>query len=176
LKEIKPTNLEKEKEAFFNLDGNYSPFFIYANISQITEHDKEYNGMQKPHDKYLQLAVRILERANELNYLGRLSSSPLLNAEETSKAFDDYIDYLDIGDLIDYEFVENTVAPTSVIHNNLENQSKVIIGLPIQYRKVSVQGVLNHEVGTHFIRKYNNRLQKWHIERKKFGLQPYLKH
>jgi len=64
LKEIKPTNLEKEKEAFFNLNSNYSPFFIYANISQITEHDKEYKGMEKPHDKYLELAVRILERSN----------------------------------------------------------------------------------------------------------------
>lgn len=40
LKEIKPINLEKEKEIFFKEQGKYSPFFVYANISQITEHDK----------------------------------------------------------------------------------------------------------------------------------------
>jgi hypothetical protein len=68
------------------------------------------------------------------------------------------------------------VAPTSVIHNNSEGVSKVIVGLPIQYRQVTVTGVLNHEIGTHFIRKYNNRLQKWHKERKKYGLAAYLKH
>lgn len=100
--------------------------------------------MEKPHDKYLELSVRILEKACQINYLERLGSSPLLDADETSKAFDDYIDYLEIGDLIDYEFVENTVAPTSVIHNNVENMSKVIIGLPIQYRRITVLGVLNH--------------------------------
>ncbi len=72
--------------------------------------------------------------------------------------------------------MENTVAPTSVIHNNSEGISRVIIGKPIQYRKVSVMGVLNHEIGTHFIRKHNNRLQKWHKDRKKYGLDAYLKY
>lgn len=30
--------------------------------------------------------------------------------------------------------MEHTVAPTSVIHNNNDGVSKVVIGLPIQYR------------------------------------------
>lgn len=176
LKEIKPINLEKEKEIFFSRQGKYSPFFVYANISQITEHDKEYKGMEKPHDKYMSLAVRILDKANKISYTDRLNTSPLMSMEETCRAFDNYIEYLQIDDMINYEFVENTVAPTSVIHNNSEGVSRVVVGLPIQYREVTVMGVLNHEIGTHFIRKYNNRLQKWHKERKKYNLQPYLKH
>lgn len=42
------------------MKGNYSPFFLYNNIAEITEHDKEYKGMEKPHDKYLSLAIKIL--------------------------------------------------------------------------------------------------------------------
>jgi hypothetical protein len=49
-----------------------------------------------------------------------------------------------------------------------------MISLPIKYRADTIEGVLNHEVGTHFIRKYNDRMQKWHKDRKKFGLSPYL--
>ena len=35
---------------------------------------------------------------------------------------------------------------------------------------------MNHEIGTHFIRKFNEKNQKWYNNRKKFGLTaPYLK-
>ena len=35
---------------------------------------------------------------------------------------------------------------------------------------------MNHEIGTHFIRKFNEKNQKWFNNRKKFGLTaPYLK-
>ena len=73
-----------------------------------------------------------------------------------------------------YEFVENTIAPTSVIHNNSDGMSRVMISLPIRYRTNTIEGVLNHEIGTHFIRKYNDRLQKWHKDRKKYSLSAYL--
>ena len=33
---------------------------------------------------------------------------------------------------------------------------------------------MNHEIGTHFIRKYNDRGQKWFKERKKYNLENYL--
>ena len=33
---------------------------------------------------------------------------------------------------------------------------------------------MNHEIGTHFLRKYNEKSQKWYKRRKKFHLSPYL--
>ena len=72
------------------------------------------------------------------------------------------------------EFAENTISTTSVIHNNVENSSTVIIGLPLRYTKNTIEGVMNHEIGTHFIRKYNDRTQKWFKDRKKYGLGHYL--
>ena len=33
---------------------------------------------------------------------------------------------------------------------------------------------MNHEIGTHFLRKHNDRYQKWYKDRKKYTLQPFL--
>ena len=71
--------------------------------------------------------------------------------------------------------MENTIAPTSIVHNNQDGLSRVLIGLPINYRKTTIEGVLNHEIGTHFIRKYNEKSQKWYKDKKKYNLSPYLK-
>lgn len=53
--------------------------------------------------------------------------------------------------------------------------SRVLVGLPVHYRENTIEGVLNHEIGTHFLRKYNEKHQKWHKDRKKYNLSPYLK-
>jgi len=81
----------------------------------------------------------------------------ILSLEETEQYFTDYIGKLNVSELISYEFQENTVAPTSVVHNPIDGKSKVIIGLPINYRINRIEGVLNHEIGTHFIRKINDK-------------------
>ena len=136
--------------------------------------------IQKPHTKYLDLAIKILDSVNQTygcdtNYY-ELDGGSIITQEETQNFFKRYIEDLEIQELISFEFSENTVAPTSCIHNNSEGSSKVIIGLPIVYRKNNIIGVLNHEIGTHFLRKYNDKFQKWHPKlRKKFDMQNYSK-
>ncbi len=46
------------------------------------------------------------------------------------------------------------------------------IKLPIQYREGRMMGVLHHEIGTHFLRKYNDKLMPWAKDRKKYDLKP----
>ena len=65
------------------------------------------------------------------------------------------------------------MAPTSVIHDP-SGKSRVVISLPISYREKRIMGVMHHEIGTHFIRKSNDRLQPWFKNRKKYELKPYL--
>ena len=43
--------------------------------------------------------------------------------------------------------------------------------MPIQYREGRILGVLHHEIGSHFCRRFNEVQQVWHNERKKFGLR-----
>ena len=130
---------------------------------------------ESPDESYMGLAMNILEKSMEQGIWKMLTESDILTKEETSTYFDQYINNLGISDLLTYEFVENTIAPTSVVHNNQEGMSRVLIGVPINYRKKTIEGVMNHEIGTHFLRKYNEKHQKWFKDRKKFNLSPYLK-
>jgi hypothetical protein len=166
LKDLRPLNIAREKQIFWDTDFSYNPIFLY-NVP-LSKQERP-----RPHDKYLEIAIKILERKRECREQSR---GGVLTVEETVDEFDRYISMLDIGALIRYEFAEHTVAPTSVKHNNLECMSRVIIGLPIHYSRDTIRGVLNHEIGTHFLRKNNDRLQRWHKERRKHGMKPYLKH
>lgn len=134
---------------------------------------------QKPHTKYFDLAKKILDQVLSVygseNEWNLKDGGEKLTQEETATFFQNYIANLGMSDQVTFEFAENTVASTSCVHSNTEGLSKVIIGLPIQYRRNRIMGVLNHEIGTHFIRKYNDKFQKWHKHRKKYDMQTYSK-
>ena len=98
----------------------------------------------------------------------------IITKEETEKEFSNYIRKLGVEDILTYEFSESTVAETYVKHEKGSDKSVVCIGLPIQYREGRIIGVLDHEIGTHFIRRYNNKFQPWHKKKKKFKMKPHV--
>lgn len=71
------------------------------------------------------------------------------------------------------KFTERAIAPTSVVHHE-DGTATMIVGLPIGYREHRLIGVFNHEIGTHYLRKYNERKQIWFKNRQKFQLKDYL--
>jgi hypothetical protein len=58
-----------------------------------------------------------------------------------------------------------------VTHDPKGGKSKINIGLPIEYREGRIMGVLHHEIGTHFLRKYNEKFQCWYKKREKYELK-----
>jgi len=46
----------------------------------------------------------------------------------------------------------------------------MIANIPITYRIDNINGVFNHEIGTHFLRKYNDVKQIWYRKRKTYKL------
>lgn len=42
---------------------------------------------------------------------------------------------------------------------------------PPEYRRGRLYGVIDHEIGTHFMRKFNERMQVWHKKRDKWELK-----
>ena len=81
----------------------------------------------------------------------------IMTKENITQQFEEYVYTMGVADKVVIEFNENTVAPTSVIHNNIENISRLIIALPISHRINRFKGVLNHEIGTHLARKLNDK-------------------
>ena len=54
------------------------------------------------------------------------------------------------------------MAPTSVTHDPKTGKCKMNIKLPCEYREGRMIGVLDHEIGTHFLRKHNEKMVQIH--------------
>ena len=78
---------------------------------------------------------------------------------------------LGFEELLTIQFKANQVAPTSVTHDPKTGKSRVNIRDPPEYRRGRLNGVIDHEIGTHFMRKFNERFQVWHKKRDKFELK-----
>jgi hypothetical protein len=61
-----------------------------------------------------------------------------------------------LKDEIVLEFSENMVANTCISHKK-GNKSRIIFKIPTTHTKESILGTLNHEIGTHFVRRFNNK-------------------
>ncbi len=171
---ITPINLEEEEKRFFSSNCAVNPTFAYEGRKCRMRIMRLF---QRPSGTLLPLAEKILDSfiatyGSESRYLDEFGGD-ILSMEETKSIFQKYIDDLGLGSYIALRFSHNTVSPTSIAHSSKNSVSVVTIGLPIEYRRNRITGVLNHEIGTHFIRKFNDRLQPWHKSRGKFRLKRY---
>ena len=93
--------------------------------------------------------------------------------EQVEKYINDYLDELgpEVKSVARINFSSKNVASTSVTYDNWTNKIRINVQLPIQYREGRMLGVLHHEIGSHFLRRFNEVQQVWHNERKKFGLK-----
>ena len=128
----------------------------------------------EPDGQYLEIAKKILdsflkEYGSESNYLD--AEGRKLDQEETHKYIKDYLQALGVEEWISINFQKNQVAPTSVTHDPKTGKCKMNIKLPCEYREGRMIGVLDHEIGTHFLRKHNEKLQPWYKKREKFDMK-----
>jgi hypothetical protein len=89
------------------------------------------------------------------------------------RQFDEYLEATGVKRLVSYRFTEKTISPTTIKHKP-KGRAEIIVGLPVQYRRDYIVCLLNHEIGTHFLRKFNERKHPWFENRKKFKLGKYL--
>jgi len=94
-----------------------------------------------------------------------------VSREETMTVFTDYMEALGFEELLSVQFKANQVAPTSVTHDPKTGKSRVNIRDPPEYRRGRLYGVIDHEIGTHYMRKFNERFQVWHKKRDKYELK-----
>jgi len=64
---------------------------------------------------------------------------------------------MDFTEHLSINFQVRQVAPTSVTYDPKSGKNKVNIRLPCKYRRGGIMGVIDHEIGTHFLRRYNER-------------------
>jgi len=166
-----PKNLDEECVRFFENQCSINPVFEYDNPALAFKYLQQF---KQPNDEYMMIAKNILESflkyyQSETEYL--TTEGEILTQEETEQYFMEYLEELEIQDQLVLSFQRNKVAPTSVTHDPKGGKSRINIGLPIEYRRGRIMGVLHHEIGTHYLRKHNEKQQVWYKKREKYELK-----
>ena len=169
-----PANWETEEAKFFEMNYDYDPQFVYDSPATNKRFLKMFPA---PKTEYLPQAKQIIDKfletyGSESNYFateGRL----LTDKDEVEKIIWDYLEELgpEVKSVARINFSNKNVASTSVTYGNWTNKIRINVQLPIQYREGRIKGVLHHEIGSHFLRRFNEVQQPWHNERKKYGLK-----
>ena len=77
--------------------------------------------------------------------------------EETEAIMSNYIKELGFEDELELNFQPNLITRTSITYDPKMCTNKVNVRIPVNYRRDNILGVLDHEVGTHFMRRYNEK-------------------
>ncbi|XP_048195424.1 uncharacterized protein KIAA0895 homolog isoform X2 [Perognathus longimembris pacificus] len=168
---IKPINLEKEKLRFFKSDFTYNPQFEYANSALSNVLAKHGNAS----NRFLKQSIRIMEltlqkygsyEKFEQATGGSLLSKPRIWSHVRKYMMKEGC----LGEIV-VHLTEDLLSRASMT---------VVNGCPTLTINVStarehwLEGMLRHEIGTHYFRGINNLQQPWGswVGRKKHELKP----
>ncbi|XP_066531027.1 putative tyrosine carboxypeptidase MATCAP2 isoform X2 [Hoplias malabaricus] len=168
---IKPSNVESEKIRFFKSDFTYNPQFEYSN--PVAPHVLEKHSTAS--DRFLTQAVRIMEQAlqkyGSYEKFERATGGNLLTKSRIWSHVKKYMEKEGcVGEIV-VHLSEDLLSRASMT---------VVNGRPTLTINVStareqwLEGMLRHEIGTHYFRGINNSQQPWgnSAGRKKLGLRP----
>ncbi len=127
---------------FFAQNKLYDPHFQF---STVITHD-----VGELHEEYQQVADKIL-----INNSFMASDEQLLTEEEILKAINQYLQQIGLEDYVHVQFSTECLSRTSVIY--FKNKIVLKLRLPVKHTKTSLEGTLNHEIGTHVVRYLNHK-------------------
>lgn len=171
LSAIKPSNVEKEKEKFFKSDFRYNPQFEYSNpVSQLVL--ERHNNAS---DRFLTQAVRImeltLERYGSYEKFEQVTGGNLLSKSRIWHNVKKYMEKEGCMGEIVVQVTDDLLSRASMTVVNSRPTLTINISTA---REHWLEGMLRHEIGTHYFRGINNWHQPWSssLGRKKHNLKP----
>ncbi|KAM9423911.1 microtubule-associated tyrosine carboxypeptidase 1 [Salvelinus alpinus] len=168
---LRPINLDQERQAFFQSDYKYHPQFEYSAPEPSTVLEKYRDGS----DLFLAQAVGIMEcilrKFGNYENFEEVTGGSILPKSRVWAAARKYLQK------------ENCVGEVVVcLSEELLSQAVMMVEscrptLTINLsgaRQHWLEGMLRHEIGTHYLRGVNNSLQPWSTSagRKQYGLKP----
>ncbi|KAM4028799.1 putative tyrosine carboxypeptidase MATCAP2 [Anomaloglossus baeobatrachus] len=171
LNAIKPFNVEKEKIKFFKSAFIYNPQFEYANPALPNVLAKHSHAS----DKFLKQAVNImlkaLEKYGSYEKFEQATGGCLL---PKSRIWHQVRKYMEkegcLGEIV-VHLTDDLLSRASMTVVN--GRPTLTINMSTA-REQWLEGMLRHEIGTHYFRGMNNNQQPWNniTGRKKYGLKP----
>ncbi|XP_063720379.1 uncharacterized protein LOC134846894 isoform X2 [Symsagittifera roscoffensis] len=170
---IRPVNVEAEKSKFFKLKFDYNPTFKYYNPLPPEVLQKYSNAS----DLYLPQAVKIMKflirKYGSYEKFESENGGRLLSRQEIINLVKDYCRRENFGDgEIILNLSEDLLSTASMTRLNGPH-GLLCVRVGDMYESW-IEGMLRHELSTHYVRSVNNLVQPWakNKDRKKFKLYP----
>lgn len=97
----------------------------------------------------------------------------LITQAQTEQFMNDYIKELSMQEYLTLKFTPHAIAQTAINHQQ-GKRSRIIIQMPVDYTESRIWGVMHHEIGTHYLRRINERKQVWWKQRQQFEMLNFL--
>ncbi|XP_025896613.1 uncharacterized protein KIAA0895 homolog, partial [Nothoprocta perdicaria] len=168
---IKPANVEKEKVKFFKSDFTYNPQFEYANPALPNVLAKHSQAS----DRFLKQSINIMERTlqkyGSYEKFEQATGGSLLSKSRIWNRVRKYmVKEGCLGEIV-VHLTEDLLSRASMTVVN--GRPTLTINMSTA-REHWLEGMLRHEIGTHYFRGINNNSQPWcnWSGRRKHGLKP----
>ncbi|KAL3993411.1 sialic acid synthase [Sarotherodon galilaeus] len=168
---LRPLNLEQEKQAFFQSDYKYEPQFEYAQPEPRSVLDKYREGS----GLFLEQAVGIMEcvlrKFGSYENFEDVTGGSVLPKSQVWAAVRKYLQKEGcVGEVVVRLSEELLSQAVMVVESCRPTLTINLSGA----RQHWLEGMLRHEIGTHYLRGVNNSVQPWATAegRKQFGLKP----
>lgn len=166
LTDLVPYNLEEEKRKFYESGCTYNPQFTYKS-------KKIKLRLEEPQSELLPLAEKVIEKV--LSVYGSDSRyfrtyGKRVTIQEMHEKFNEYVESQGLAEVTKIKFMTSNLSNARFIYSKKAGCCTVVIGVPLFFREQGIKDLLNHEIGTHFLRKVNEKKQHWCKNKKKLNL------
>jgi len=168
---IKPENEKSEKDRFMRSNFNYNPFFYYRGYAG----DDVMEKFSNPSDRYISHAILIMEKAIDdfgtYENFEEITGGKLLSRSQIYSLVKRYVKSEELDEEIVINLSEDLLSRGSMTRSKGRATLNVRC---VNLRENWAEGLLRHELGTHYLRSCNNRHQPWnsHRVRRDLGMGP----
>ncbi|XP_030059606.1 microtubule-associated tyrosine carboxypeptidase 1 [Microcaecilia unicolor] len=168
---LRPLNVDEERDKFFKSNFTYNPQFQYEEpfpTAVVTKYSKASN-------QFINQAIRImhavLEKYGSYESFEVTTGGNLLSKYQIWSYIRKYMQKEGCTGEVVVHLTEDLLSQAVMMIENSRPTLTINLSGARQYW---LEGMLRHEIGTHYIRGVNNSRQPWHNSdgRKHFGLKP----
>ncbi|XP_037548491.1 uncharacterized protein KIAA0895-like isoform X2 [Nematolebias whitei] len=168
---LRPLNLDQEKQAFFQSNYKYEPQFEYMQPEPTSVLDKYREGSGLFLEQAVGIMECVLKKYESYTNFEELTGGSVLPKSQVWAAVRRYLQKEGcLGEVVVCLSDKLLSQAMMVVENCRPTLTINLAGA----RQHWLEGMLRHEIGTHYLRGVNNSLQPWATSegRNQFGLKP----
>ncbi|XP_061620776.1 microtubule-associated tyrosine carboxypeptidase isoform X4 [Phyllopteryx taeniolatus] len=168
---LRPLNLEQEKQKFFQCDYKYEPQFEYAQPEPKSVLDKYSEGSGLFLEQAVGIMECVLKKFGSYENFEEVTGGTVLPKSQVWATVRKYLQKEGcVGEVVVRLSDELLSQAVMMVESCRPTLTINLAGA----RQHWLEGMLRHEIGTHYLRGVNNSFQPWATAegRKQFGLKP----